>query len=303
LIGDVEGDGVDDVIGLISYSREPSQYLAAFSGKDGHRLWESSQAADDTTKLALTVATIVRGDAAGTVYAYALSTGAERWHRPAGERVKQLCTGESPDEILLETADQHWLHVPLQSGLMTPLADRGHQPPDRDRDRVAAPRCDPLQRADFGAINGATVLPDPPPKVDGMSIRHVLARGDGPRIAVGYRSPGTPVPMLAAFDAAGQVTWRIDVPASDMLRAHWSNDDLVTLTDGAVLLVYETNTAQPILVAIDRATGRRQWETAPKKVNRMIGIAVSRTAVALSGSGLLQVFDVEHGRAMYMIGR
>jgi hypothetical protein len=72
---------------------------------------------------------------------------------------------------------------------------------------------------------------------------------------------------------------------------------------GTVLLVYETNTRQPILVAIDRATGHRQWQTAPKKVNRMIGMAVSRTAVALSGSGLLQVFDLEHGRAMYVIGQ
>jgi len=304
LIADADGDGVDDVIGLTSYATEPSRYLAAFSGKDGHRLWESTLSTDDTTKLALTGATVVRGDAVGMVYAYAVSTGAERWHQPAGERVAQLCAGEGSDEILLETADHRWLQVPLQSGLMTPLADRSHQPPHRNgvRDRVAAPRCDPLQRADSGAVNGATILREAPSKVNGMSISRVLARGAGPRIAFGYRWPGTSVPMLAAFDAAGHITWRIDVPTSDPLRASWSSEVIAALTDDAVLLVYETDGGQPRLVSIDRATGRHQWETAAKKAGQVKGIAVSRTAVAVSGWDLLQVFDAEHGRAMYAIG-
>ena len=135
-----------------------------------------------------------------------------------------------------------------------------------------------------------------------MSISHVLARGNGPRIAVGYRWPGTSVPMLAAFDAAGRVTWRIDVPTSDPLRASLPSNDLIALTDDAVLLVYETSGSQPILASIDRATGRHRWETTPTKVLQMTGIAVSRTAVAVSGWNLLQVFDLEHGRATYAIG-
>jgi hypothetical protein len=183
---------------------------------------------------------------------------------------------------------------------MTPLADRGHKRPQRNG--VAPPRCRPLQRADSGAFNGATVLGEPPSRVNGMSVRRVLARGDGPRIAFGYRWPGTSVPMLAAFDGAGRVTWRIDVPTSEPLRASWLSNDLVALTDDAVVVVYQTSGGQPMLVSIDRATGRHRWETAAKKVVQMTGIAVSHTAVAVSGWGLLQVFDLEHGRAMYVIG-
>ena len=304
LITDVDGDGVDDVIGLISDSVKPSPSLAAFSGQDGRRLWETTLGADRTTTLALAGATIVRGDTVGMVYAYAVSTGAERWHQPAAERVEQLCAGAGPDEILLQTADHRWLQVPLLSGVMTPLADRAHKRPHRNgvRDGVAPPRCTPLQRADTGAFNSATILGEAPSRVNGMSIRHVLARGNGPRIAYGDRSPGTSVPMLAAFDAAGHVTGRIDVPTSDPLRAKWPSNYLVALTDDAVVVVYETSSGQPMLVSIDRATGLHRWETGAEKVMRMTGIAVSRTAVAVAGWDLLQVFDLERGRAMYVIG-
>jgi len=304
LVTDVDGDGVDDMIGLISYRAVSTATLAAFSGQDGHRLWETTLGSDRTTRLALAGTTLIRSDMVGIVYAYAVTTGAERWHQPASERVEQLCAGDSPDDILLETADHRWLQVPLSSGAMTPFADRAHSRSHRPgaRTPVAPARCSPLQRADAGALNSATILAAAPSRINGMSINHVLARGNGPRIAVGYRWPGTSVPMLAAFDAAGHVTWKIDVPTSDPLRATWPSNDLVALTDDAVVVVYETTESRPILVSIDRATGHHCWEATPTKVLTMTGIAVSRVAVAISGWPLLQVFDLEHGRPTYAIG-
>jgi hypothetical protein len=304
LVGDLDKDGVEDLIGFARYVDGDTMTLAAYSGVDGHVLWETPRLGTYTEvyrqALVLAAPVIVRADMVANLYGYDAATGTQLWKQSAGEQVKRFCASATPGTIVLETADKRWLSLPLATGVMAPASPLA---PEHGRDREGLPPCLAIAEAHEKV---AGVILDKPDRiaVPGMRVDRILARGDGLRLAVGYRDPGTAVPMVAALDAADAVVWKSDIPSTDPLRAATHQADLVTLTDDLVAMVYEHQDGPPSTTVVERATGKRLWETRMKERSGQVlaGVTATRSYVAVSTWGLLYVYDATSGALKFTIG-
>ncbi len=284
LIVDVDGDGVDDAIGLIRYVHTDKITLAAYSGVNGHQLWETASLGTyDTVRHSLPElvgGVIVRRDGR-TVSGYDVKTGAVRWHVRAADVVDRLCAN-APGELAIRAATGEWSTVALETGAMRPASA-----PDTCRRAIT------------------TAPAEAPPgdvHVEGMSVQAVLARGTGPRIAIGWRTPGSGLTMLAAVDDAGGTRWKTLIATDDRWVTALAPRDLA-LDERDVALVYVHSTPlAPELVVFDRMTGARRFDVPLEKTTSTFdGIALTGTAVAVSQWGNLEVFDRATGREKFSI--
>jgi outer membrane protein assembly factor BamB len=123
-------------------------------------------------------------------------------------------------------------------------------------------------------------------------------------VAVGYKQPGTSVPMLARLDGA-QVRWTSEIPSTDPLTSS-SEDKLIGLSDRAAFVIYEPrSSALPRLAGFDLADGHRLWEVEVTSRNTAVDpVAVIATGaiVLVATWGSLQAFDQQDGTPRFTIG-
>jgi hypothetical protein len=273
LIADARG--TDLVITLLRYVLWGDTIHIAAYDTSGRRRWETESVGKYLqayqSKLAIVGDAIVRTDPRGLVECRDVETGALRWQTSLSEVVREVGLGAVKDEIALQTADEKWTVVAAADGSMRPNS----RPPPR----VAEPESHDV-------------------RIDGMRIERVIAHGSGPRIALGYRTPGTPVPMIAAVDDGDSVSWKCDIPATDPLTAHASVDHCA-LDERDVAVIYERAT-ESILTMFDRATGVRRFETTFPTVF-VAGLALREDAVVVSADGL-RMFDRATGLPRARIG-
>lgn len=290
-IADVNGDGVDDFIGLDRNIRKDQMSLAAFSGKDGKQIWKTPALGtyNDIYQDKMVVAgeLVVLTDQTAHIDGFDVKTGAKRWRATASE-VATPCKAASP---MVKTKDGNVFAVGAADGKLT----------------AASTPCEEVD-AGFHPAGGATEIREHRHdiKIDGMSVDSTYARGDGPQIAIGNKSPGTSIPMVAALDASGKMLWKAEVPGHDPLTASTGRPKAIAIGDKDVAVVYERskNKSGWELTVFDRATGARKFEVPGKKTTmKVVSFAqMSRTAVAVSTWGSLQVFDLASGKLMYTIG-
>lgn len=304
LLADVDGDGTEDAIGLVRYVLDGDRvHLAAFSGKDGHRLWQSARLGTyseiNSGRLAIAGATLVWADKRGTLRGFAGRTGAASWTTALGDVAKAMCWGPSRAQIDVMTADRRWQRVTLADGAATPAPDRAREPCD------ALPNDDPRELTDGAGTVVTDAFGDNVPAVPGMRVTKLVERRGGPRIAIGTRSPGTAVPMIAAVDAAGAVRWKAEVPSSDPLTVEASAPEWFAVGSDDVAVLYEREDLRPpVLAGFDAATGARRWEAAVAKGTTIVvrGVSLSGDSVFVSSWGHLQVFDRATGHQRFMVG-
>jgi outer membrane protein assembly factor BamB len=290
VIADVDGDGVDDVIGFDRNVSRDRMKLTAFSGKTGHVLWHTASLGTYTTAYQSGIyaapGVVVLWDQTAHVTGFDLKTGVKRWSVSAAEVVKGACS--AGNAVVLSTADKRQWSLDLTTGA---LAANGTG-------------CTPDTHGAFDAMTGAHEKEDAHPKVDGMSVDNVYTRGTGPTIALGSRSPGTAVPMIAALDASGAVLWKADIPGHDPLTANTGTPRSAAISDTLVAVTYERSRATPTLVVFDRTKGTRLYEIDMHKtmMNVLASVTITNASVLVSLWGSLQAFDPKTGATQYTIG-
>jgi hypothetical protein len=285
-VADVDGDGVEDYIGFARNTSRDRMYLTAYSGKDGHQLWQTPSLGTYNTNYQDTIAAAgVTGleielvaDKLAHVDAYELKTGALRWHIDTPEVVASTCHTARGEVPRLQTADKRLWSVNIADGKLTP----------------AEGACE---------LTGPTMV-SMSANVSGMQVNKVYATATGPRIAFGYKSPGSRVPMLAALDADDKVLWKSEVAAHDPLTV---KDDLshFAIVDQAIAIVYERSAGDRYTLAVfDRATGNRRFEAPLAKKPRVIsGVRFTADTVAVQTWGTLQVYELATGERRFVVGR
>jgi len=283
---DVNGDGVEDYVGFARNTSRDRLYLTAYSGKDGSELWQ-------TPSLGTYIANYQDSIAAGGVVgleiemvadklahldAYELKTGALRWHVDTPEVVTSGCHSERGEPPRLQTADQRVWSVDIATGKLSP----------------AAGDCTSTGPIEVGLHAN----------VNGMEVQAIYAAGTGPRIAFGYRSPGSRVPMVAALDVDDKVLWKSEVSGHDPLTVKQETPHFA-IVDAAIALVYERSTGDRYnLVVFDRATGKRRFEVPLAKKPRVIsGVRFTKDTVAVQTWGTLQVYELATGERRFVVGR
>lgn len=194
LVADANADNVGDLLGrLRGLDGTDSVHLVAFNGANGAKLWQTRLGTYQETyqgTLALLGPQLLYVSNRGLARGFDIKTGAQTWKVNILEQLESAC--KAGDSFYLLTADKRWVKLDHQSGKASevrepagcvPLATDGHRgtPPgleviDDWHDQVPKPR-----------------------NFDGMYIgTHVIVDGNE-RLAIGYKSPGTHVPMVARY--------------------------------------------------------------------------------------------------------
>lgn len=303
LLHDINGDGIDDIVGLVRDLRANDQmHLAAYDGSSGERLWQSpslggySEVYQGTTFLASNL--VLRSNSGGVIRAFDASTGAPTWSTPLGEQILTLCTGPTPAEIDVLTRDDMVRRVVLATGAAAGATPAPKGRPSRDDCGKAAPVA-------------STAQPDPTKEtrswklytLDGFKIRGAVHRGDVV-IVRGEKATGTSVPMIGriAPDRTSMI-WQAQVAAQHPLTSR-SELEVTAMSKDLAFAVYEASELPaPHLTAFSLADGARRWDVkAPGYSRGTSGIAVNQRAVLLSSGSTLQAFEIGTGKQLFAIG-
>lgn len=301
VVVDVDGDGTEDIVGTARYVQDgDSIKLAAWNGKTGDRIWETDTLGNfDELGGAAVVSVgkvVLHDDKSAGLHGFDLATGKSLWNVKAGENVRHWCATDTPDATVdFQTADQQWHTLAVATGAIA--AGPAH-------DKVCAPARNSDSDDGFtGELKESHRI-----KIEGMQADRILISGDlrdGGRLAVGYKSPGTNIPMLAMLDENNATLWKIEVPVSDPMKAATGAPDLATFTATHVFACYEMrdHDQKPVVVAFDRATGKRLWHaTLPSEAWVLSGIGVAKDYVAVGTWTPLFAYDLATGKQRWAIG-
>jgi hypothetical protein len=304
LLRDLDGDGADDLVGVISvYDGEPKNYVAAYSGDDGHPMWRSAEVPKDAGSqphIAMAGDWLLLSGTDGKLRSYAVGDGKTGWTVELGEKLAMLCAlpAESPPQVRVITADDRGRDVQLATGKTTEV---------QGKSRRQLRSCEELPTDDDNLYGMTQYDPfrDRLPELRWMSVRHMVRR-DNLKFYAGGKSPGTEVPMVALFDGRNE-RWRAELPSSDPLTSLL--EDKCLYFDGRVALgCYSTNRGaegQTRLVALRSNTGERMWEaalTAPGGSMVLTSALTTQHRALAVAWGVVVAFDLHTGKRAFVIG-
>jgi DNA-directed RNA polymerase subunit RPC12/RpoP len=316
LAADVTGDGVGDAIGWVEMAGSKQLAIAAFAGSGGERLWVRPIGARQERErgiLALAGDLVLVADPLGVVRGFAAADGTPRWQAAIGERVSAFCFAEGA--ALLRTRDERWHHLDLVAG------ERGEaEEPERcrplpdDRDSWGASKQYGYHAGLRGRYRWTDGVPSPR-RLAGMSVSEVVEVEAGAEaaiwLALGHKEPGTRVPMLARYSVEGAgsdrefpVSWAVEVPAGDPLRAKEDAPERITVTGGRVFVGYAMADGSPRLAAFDLGSGERRFDMAlPHRSSHRLdhAVAADRRVFVKDGSTMVAI-DTESGAVVFSIG-
>jgi DNA-directed RNA polymerase subunit RPC12/RpoP len=205
---DITGDGVDDIIGRVRVI-QPQDILmvGAFDGRSGKRLWISETIGERSDVLSgpLAVAdeVVVVGDGSAGLFGLSLRDGGTKWKIRLNEVVERICAGDEAGTVKALTADKKLHPVAVADGALRPAGELSACIPLPNGD----PRSDQPYRITYAWSNDYRAeVPDD--SIEGMAASTALHHVQGDvTVALGYKKPGTRVPMLASY------RWPADTPA------------------------------------------------------------------------------------------
>lgn len=303
LLADVDGDGVRDAVARSRYVSDGDRmHFAAFSGVDGHLLWESKALGSYNDvyqdRVMLAGDQLVVGELRGSLSAWRLRDGNLLWRTELGERTENGCVaGEGT--VLVLTTDKRWHSVSLADGRSTDAAAPDVCVPLAAYSNVNPRRADVEERERW---ERGSELPSAP---SGMSLDHyVRRRPEGPWIALGTRSPGTRAPLLARM-ADGAAVWTTVVPERPM-EAEESAPEHVWLSEDSVVTIYKTGAEGTLhLARFAVSNGMRLWATAIPTGSMGVpaGISGDSENVWVAIWGRVECFDLATGAHRFTVGK
>lgn len=198
VLRDLNGDGVQDVVGHMQRKGDPDEGLVtAVNGASGAYLWHCSLGAyrngHERDPIGVVGNTMVRGHGA-SLLGLDLAKGAIAWRQTLAENIRHICAGPDGQTVRVMTADDKLQIVAVADGKLGPAAQGACEPiegPDPEADRP-----DRLICKSHGACP-ELVVGD---KIEGMASHLALHRPSrGVTIALGRKTPGTPVPIIARY--------------------------------------------------------------------------------------------------------
>jgi hypothetical protein len=314
MTADVDGDGVEDVIGLyrVLDGGETKTHMGAFSGKSWDRLWRT-EALGDAHRLTLGSAgnAILVGDDRGLMRILDRSSGAMRHSLQLSDRAERICApAGDPGHAWIEVADDTHVLVDLASGQAQPAP-----PPEGCAARESSSDCSTWELDDKPAR--AECVPRELRdrlKVPGMNISYALREGDRV-IALGTKEKGTPISMIAGLEPprgrkekSADPLWVRTVNPDSRASSTTSAPQVADIADGVLFVTYSASgtTRTVRLAAIDAATGTTRWDVVVPRSESGSGpdlMVITSSRVYLPHWTWLDVFDVATGKVLATIGR
>lgn len=308
LLGEVNGDGVVDIVGECDSRTATKGGLCAFDGRDGKVLWWKEipkEALDGSAMQAIVGGLLVTVDQLGKVQSYKLSDGTPLWAGLVSDRARQVC--EKEGSLLVTAADNERFSFALATGEKGSVGKvKRARGPDESCAPVWAARSDvnPAQTiigwSDFDEY-GLPGLHS----IDGMSAHRALVPASGElAFMLGGKSEGSSVSMVAAVKK-GKVLWKSVTPGIDALLTKVNVTTQVAAFGGGILVVpYDLREMNGTRMAAFRGeTGERLWDVEIHKDSQVsAGIAVTSDTVYYATWTELHVLSLANGQTKFRIG-
>jgi DNA-directed RNA polymerase subunit RPC12/RpoP len=329
LFHDINDDGSLEIISPIRYvQKNDSYYLAAFDGVKGDLLWESETIGNhDDAIQGLTIlhgGSITQSDSRGNLSGYMPTTGERLWKVPIGEKVKEVCADDDAS-LAIKLNDKSWKRILLKDGYISLLEEA-----PEDCSRVAIYK-------KFGQVHLIHSSQNrrrrrPRTKLEGMEVRDLVTMPGEPghQVALGNKSPGTRIPMLAYLrapapesdqseeepskkkhrkrkkskDPKPTMVWSSELPAIDPLATKEGPPEFVAVSAGYIASIYKLKTGATHVVCFTREGGQRLWDTELTKDHSPISaIDIANDMVYVSQWGSLSAFKIDNGSRAFKLGR
>ncbi len=288
LIAQVGGDETEDVVGLFTTVGDDgklSYFVGAFDGATLSRLWRAGPIAviergEKSPILQLAVGHLLAAESNG-VHLYTLTSGEERGTIHTSDRVTELCVhGPDKSKVWARVADGK--NVALD---ITLAEAKAMEPPPQG---CWAPKPAKVES----------------PAAPGFAPSKVLVEADV-AIALGAKSPGTPVPMAVGFDPKSKkIRWQHAIAESeDPTSVVAGAGRIAELSDGRLYASFRAQAGGWRFAAIDGKAGERAWEVPIPDGNASQGtVTVSPSRVYLFHGNWLDVFDKITGHQAGTLG-
>lgn len=280
---DIDRDSVPDVIGRTGTKPWLAAIrIAAVSGASGKLLWESEDIAERSHHTSGRL--VLDGDLVlvienHTLRAFAVADGKPRWSAKLDERISKLCAG-GDGVVLAMGADNAIRSVQRADGAVVPSAPgrKGCKELPTDADRST-----------YTSWGDGTIA-----RKHGIASPDRFATPLGPVFA-GARATGTPIAMLAAFDAKGGLRWKAPV-STDPLDSDQRSPDNVVIGDREVCCSYSQGLSKRKwhFACFALEDGRRLWDLEQESYLRHVRL-IGRTLLGSTNDQLL-MFELESGK-------
>jgi outer membrane protein assembly factor BamB len=312
MTADVDGDGVEDVIGLyrVLDGGQTNTHLGAFSGKSWDRLWSSAPLGDaHTLTLGSAGDAILIGDDRGLLRVLDRSRGVLRHSLQLSDRAKRICApADDSPHAWIEVADESHVLVSLVTGRSEPApAPWGCAPRETGSDCSSWELSDQPARAECMSHELRERL-----AVPGMTVSYALRQGDHV-VGLGYKQKGTSISMIAGLEpprgkGEKQPLWVRTVNPDSRATSTTSTPQVADIADGTLFVTYLASDKQRMnrLAAIDAATGKTVWDVPVPRSEHGSGpslLVITSSRVYVPHWTWLDVFDVATGKHLATIGR
>lgn len=271
--------------------------LAGFDIRTAARLWLTCPYPTPATTDARSalIGDRVLVDFKRNIDAFDVKTGTKLWSTRLDERTMEYCL--RPDGTLRITLEDGtaYLLAP-ETGQLTPSTRTYDCQATWDDWRWGSrslPGQHVVEKAyfSFGRHNPAPVL-------DGV-VPEMLVRHGGRAIVLGYRRPGSHVPVAVAIGETGSPLWTRDLPPDDPALADDGGPPYATLGDHRLCAPYPAKQGFR-LGCWDPARGTTLWDV-PINVSGFHGIAFTEHNLILVYFDKLGIFDLANGSWLYDI--
>lgn len=297
VVGDVDGDGVEDFIGRVRSTSPDALYLAAYSGKTFKPLWQTQSLggwseALDATEFALAGGRVVVTDFHHAVKVLDAKTGKEIAALTTSDKVERTCSN----------GKQVWLDVKDKTSALVDVAGPNVTKPKQRPDWCPAEGsvwCRNVFRVPHAKCTDSGTLGSVP----GFDASRVFWDGDV-AVGVGTKSPGTGMPMAVGVDGkTKRVLWRTPFTTSPSVSE--SAPRVADVFGGRLFAYYEMKSGPHHVVAIATKTGHVDWDKElPQSATggepgELMG---SQARLYVPHWTWLDVFDAQNGNVVKTVG-
>lgn len=232
---------------------------------------------------------VVVSDWRSVLHVLDLSTGQELQSLTLTDRVKRLCASPALERVYFEQVDERRYLLDLATGALTVGGRPEDCPLDKGEDR----------RASWGREKDKEV------QVPGMYVGKRYVSGDL-GVARGYKSPGTPVPLLVGFDPS-TLAVRWSGPAAQADPARVQGQELVgALAGDRFVVACIVGTDEWYLSALDARSGARLWNVRMPDifaVDRVDSVVAGKEHVYVGHMSSLESYRLSDGQLVRVAGQ